>query len=138
MDNHNLNKLGFVVPIAVSFLYFFTIKQLVPIAIYVIIVAPLSFYYFPLKLIIKDNPRASASVNDKFQIVILNLLFSCILSLSIVHLYLVENRYLTNIIGIMSILSILITIYFFIRSKPNHILLTLIFYSLLAIGITAI
>lgn len=112
--------LGYLVPIAVSILYFITVKQVVPNIIYLILVVLISLYYFPIKLILFFNHSKESTVRDKMQVLLSNLLFSIILSLSILNIYLVGSEGLSNIIGIFAILNFLAIIYFYATDKISY------------------
>ena len=113
-------KLEFLVPVAVSVLYFFTVKEIIPPLVYLFLAVLIGVYYFPIKLIVFINNSKEAPARSKIQVMASSLIFSIILFLSIINLYLEESNSLKSIIGLFTIINFMGLIYYYVIEKNTH------------------
>lgn len=128
-------RVDYILPIAVSMLYFLTFKQAVPTYVFLIIVIPISLYYFPVKLLLFNKSSGGSDAKSKIFMAVSNLLFSIILSLSIVHLYLQDSVKLETIIAIFALVDFIASIYYFVTEKNSNNFITHYCFFILAVGI---
>jgi hypothetical protein len=113
----NSKRLMYLLPVAASILYFITVKQVLSNSIYMLIAVILSVYYFPIQPVLLLNRVNESTLRVKAQFFGTNLLFSILICLSILNLYIGDNRALNNIIGIFAIVNFMATIYYYMTEK---------------------
>jgi hypothetical protein len=115
-----IKRLGYLVPVSVSILYFLTVKQVVPDIIYMIIGVLTALYYFPVKLLLFNNNFKESTVRTKVNVLSSNLLFSIILSFSILSIYLEDSENLSNFVGVFAIINFIALVYYYVTEKNSH------------------
>ena len=127
-----VKKVDFLIPIVTILLLFFTVKEGVPIYVYLLIVAPVAFYYFPIKIFIFNKLNGNSSLKDKIIVAGSNFLFSMIYSFTVLHLYIENNEIVNAIIATLGGISFLGMIYYFLTEKKNNNAIVHLCYSILA------
>jgi hypothetical protein len=115
-----IKRLGYLVPVSVSILYFLTVKQVVPDIIYMIIGVLTALYYFPVKLLLFNNNFKESTVRTKVNVLSSNLLFSIILSFSILSIYLEDSENLSNFVGVFAIINFIALVYYYVTEKNSN------------------
>ncbi len=110
------NKVDYLIVIISYIFLFITIKQIIPIYIYALFALLISLYFFPLRLIINLNKKKS-----KVNLVITGLIFSILLTFSILNLYIPNDNFIKYTIYAMGLLNFAFMIYYYL--KHNQFLL---------------
>ncbi len=133
------NKIGYFIPLLVTIAYFLTIKQVISPSAYVIIAVPLGIFYFPLSMVVTKTLPYSVHSVSRFQELCSNFLFSIILSLTIISVFLSEvNTVLHVVTAIVATIANIFTIYCYIKEKLSYNLAVYLCFTILAVGILAI
>lgn len=99
-----LKRIDFFFPFVASFIVFLAAKDHIDTVVYLILAIVLSFYFFPMKLIVDSQEK------KWFQIVT-SVLFANILILIAIYLINPELSVIRNMLGISSILCMVLLIY---------------------------
>ncbi len=111
MKNLTLYKFEFLLPVIVSILYFLQVKQVIPITLYVIFASLTGIYFFPVKLLF-DKTLSNNHLKNKLLEIISISIFSIIIIFSIILLYEKANVSLKISFEILSIVNVLLAIYY--------------------------
>jgi len=113
-------KVDYLLPVAVSFLYFFSVKHMIPTYLYLLVALPIAFYFFPIRLLLQNRSAGDLNVKMKVIMAAVNFLFSAILALSIVQLYIEDSAKVSLSISVLAIINVLAAIYYFVREKSSN------------------
>ena len=110
------NKVDYLIVIISYLFLFITTKQIIPIYVYAFFALLISLYFFPLRLIINLKKKIS-----KLNLVITGLIFSILLTFSILNLYIPNDSFIKYTIYGTGLLNIAFMIYYYL--KHNQFLL---------------
>ncbi|WP_425657377.1 hypothetical protein [Tenacibaculum ascidiaceicola] len=110
---HIETKRDYLFASAAPALLFITIKGVIPIFIYVFLILIVAFYFFPFRLIGKTIKNMSYF--DKVILIITGVVFSTILSFSILNLYIPDSSFFSNTILALSFVNFLIMVYYYLK-----------------------
>ncbi|KAB1157329.1 hypothetical protein F7018_10390 [Tenacibaculum aiptasiae] len=112
-------KIDYLIAIISCTLLFIVIKKLIPICLYGLFTLITAFYFFPMRLLI--NQKKNFISGERFFLIASGVIFSSILVLSILYLYVNDNSFFRNAIIVFSFTNITLMMYFYL--KFNKLLL---------------
>jgi len=130
-------KKDYLLILVLSVLCFFTIKQIIPNAIYLILAILLGIYFFPLKLIINSD-FINKTESSKILFIALNMLASIIIVLSSLLFYVDANSIFSVIVSYSGIAVFLLLIYSYLKNKNKYFIYLSLSILWLNAGILAI
>ncbi len=113
--NNIKNKIDWILPLIVSFLYFFTIKGLLSISCYDVIALLSAFYYFPFRLFTNMPKQLPYRLLYFISCVICTTFFV----LSIINLHFLPSQSLQYFIAIASIINFIYLFYFYLQTEKK-------------------
>lgn len=122
MKKFSQEKYEYILPIICSIIYFLAIKNIIPNLFYAVFAILVSLYFFPLKLILKNNSTEDYDKNNLMRIISF-IIISIISALSIIIL-INNNLDLRYIFKVLSIINVFLLIYFYIKKYNKSTLLT--------------
>jgi hypothetical protein len=130
-------RMSYLVPLFLNILYILAIRQLFPPFVYVLLSLPVALYYFPVGLIVGEKYAIFPKSIDKNEFLASNLLFSTIISLSIISVYLGDTGSMHYVYYFIAAISNLFTIYCFYKEKFSGNLVIYFMYLMLSVAIIA-
>ncbi len=131
-------RLGYLIPVAVSVIYFLARKEVIPSYLYLILSLPACFYFFPGLLFFNMKEIPVTKSENRSQLVFSSLIFSTILVLSIISLFIDKSKAMNHVYSFFAMICTFSAIYWFIKEEFNYKVITYLCFMILIVGIIAI
>jgi hypothetical protein len=112
-----LNKTDWIIPLIAYVIYFFTVKILIPSAVYIVVACLFSLYYFPFRFL----TNRTEFKNNCFFYILSCFICSAILVLSVLDVAVPITDFLRNTVGVIGILSVLSSFYALDKLKSERL-----------------
>jgi hypothetical protein len=126
-----LNKADWIIPFAAYVIYFFTVKSVIPSAVYVVLACLFSLYYFPFRLLTNINEFE----NNRFFYILSCFFCSAILALSALGVIVSLTDFFRTTAGVIGALCVLSSFYALDKLKSKRLFAVLYGINILAFGV---
>lgn len=120
----------YIIVVTAIILFFIASKNVVPIYLYALFALIASFYFFPVKLIVNRN---ETSKYERTILLITGIVFSTVLTFSILNLYVPESSFFRYTVMALGFINFFVIVYHYL--KHNNLLVLNFIFSLLIASI---
>ncbi len=138
MNKSIVARLEFYFPVLIAVLYFFVQIDALNSAVFIIPSLLLGFYFFPLRPLLKMETLKAGTLTSKIIFIFANIIFSIILVLTVIKHFYNEPGFFGNLLAVVSILNVLLAIYFYFFNSNRKFLLLHLGFVILTSALSAV